>query len=421
MANAFSKSETVMFDDVVAGFEDMLVVGKEASIFNMGSAQFQERNNDIVWRPMPYIAVTEDGFDQSSNFGDMTGLSVPATIGYHKVVPKKLTAKNLRDESQLERFGQAAKVALASAINLSLLEKAALQGANFVARTGDPSGYDDLAEADAMMTEIGIPVGTRSMILDPRSYNQMASDLAGRQTLSGKTLNAYERAQLGLLAGFNTLKNDQSYRLTAAAGGATTVNGANQYYTPAATSTAGTGESSNVDNRYSNLTITAADYASIKAGDRFTIEGVNAVHMISKADTGRLQTFTVISKPSANVIKVAPAIISGQGATDAEREYQNVSDTPANGATITWLNTIDGAVSVFFVPDTLELLPGTFTVDPEDGWAVMRATTPELGIAITYTRQAEINDLSVKVRWEVDYGANMLNPLLAGAMMFNQA
>jgi hypothetical protein len=420
MANTFSKQETVMFDNVVAGFDDNLVIAKEATIFNMGSAQQQERMSDIIWRPMPFIAVTEDGFDQSSNFGDLTGLSVPATIGFHKVVPKKLTAKDLRDETQLERFGQAAKLGLASAINRALFAKVALEGAHFVARTGSAGGYDDIAEADAIMTEIGASAMERSIFLDARSYNSMAGDLGARQTFNGAVQSAYERARLPDIAGFRTFKNDQSYRLTAATGGATTVNGANQYHVPISTSTAASGEVSNVDNRYSNLTIAAATYANIKAGDAFTIDGVFRIHQTTKEETGELQTFRVISKPSANVIKVAPAIISGQGATDAEREYQNVSDTPANGAAINWLNTVDGPVSPFFVRDALELIPGTYSVDPQDGWNVMRATT-DLGIAITYTRQGEINDLSVKARWEADFGANLLNPLLAGDMMFDQA
>jgi hypothetical protein len=139
------------------------------------------------------------------------------------------------------------------------------------------------------------------------------------------------------------------------------------------------GQTVNVDNRYSNLTITATTYANIKVGDAFTIAGVNSVHMISKQDTGQLQTFRVVGKPSAGVIQVAPAIISAQGATRPEVEYQNVTATPANGAAITWLNTVTAPLNPFFVRDTLLLIPGSFSVDPQDGWQTMRART-DLGI-----------------------------------------
>jgi len=48
--------------------------------------------------------------------------------------------------------------------------------------------------------------------------------------------------------------------------------------------------------------------------------GVNSVHMVSKQDTGQLQTFRVIGLPAANTIRVSPSIVSGQGATKPEPE-----------------------------------------------------------------------------------------------------
>ena len=62
----------------------------------------------------------------------------------------------------------------------------------------------------------------------------------------------------GQNAGFETFKLDYAYRLTAKTATTVTINGANQYYIPKATSTATTGEVSNVDNRYQNLTVTVS-------------------------------------------------------------------------------------------------------------------------------------------------------------------
>ena len=141
--------------------------------------------------------------------------------------------------------------------------------------------------------------------------------------------------------------------------------------------------------------------------------------MITKADTGVLQTFRVVAKPSAGVITIYPAIISAQGATTAEKEYKNVSATPADGAAFTWLNTATAPMNPFFVRGALLLVPGSFVVDPEDGWNVMRATT-DLGIGITYARQGEINDLSIKARWDIDFGTALTNPQMAGVQLFSQ-
>jgi hypothetical protein len=420
--NAFTRQEQVMFDKMVEGFDDALVIAKAAEIDrSLMSGENAERSGDRFWVPQPLISASFDGFDQTSNFGDGTELSVPVSIGYHKSVPIKLTAKNLRNERYLTQKGRSAKQKLASDINKALFDTVALQGSIFVKRTVAPTGFDDIALADAAMSETGVPMGDRSFFAAPRVANAMAGNLAARQTFSGDVKDAYERARLGVdIAGFDVYKNDQSIRLAAATGGATTVNGANQYWTPKATSTAATGEIANVDNRYSDLVVTSANYAGIKAGDAFTIAGVNSVHMISKQDTGQLQTFRVISKPAANTIRVAPAIISGTGATRPEIEYQNVTAVPANGAAITWLNTAAAEINPFFKRESLLLVPGSFVVDPDDGWKVMRATT-DIGVAITYARQGEINDLSVKARWDVDFGTSLLNPQMAGAAMFSQA
>jgi hypothetical protein len=421
MASNFTRQEQAIFDDMIEGFDDALVIGKLARKYEPLDAQEQARAGDRFWVPAPQIGASYDGFDQTSNFGDLTELSVPVTIGYHKVVPQKFSSKDLRVESALRNRGKAARQKLASDVNLALYNTVALQGSVFVKRTGAPTGFDDVSLADAAMTEVGVPNGDRAMVLAPRVANAMAGNLASRATDNSRDATAYEKALINTgIAGFDVFKNDQSIRLAAATGGVTTVNGANQYWVPAATSTASSGEVSNVDNRYSNLAITAAVYANIKAGDAFTIAGVNSVNMITKQDTGQLQTFRVISKPSAGVIQIAPAIISGGGGTRAGLEYQNVSATPANGAALTWLNTTAAELNPFFVRDSLLLVPGSYAVDPEDGWSTMRATT-ELGLGITYTRQGEINDLSVKVRWEVDFGTSLLNTQFAGVEMFGQA
>lgn len=421
MANAIGREERIMFDKMVEGFDDQLVIAKGAEKYTPLEPASMQRVGDKVWIPAPYIAASYDGFDQTANFGDMTEMNVPISIGFHKSSNGKMTAKDLRDPSALRRYGDAAKQKLASDINAALFLTVALQGSQFVKRTVAPTGFDDIALADAQLTEQGVPLANRMAFLAPRVYNGMAGNLAKPQTSGLRdTMNAYQKAFVGDIAGFETYKNDQSIRLAAATGGVTTVNGANQYWVPKSTSTAaGTGETENVDNRYSDLVITAAVYANVKAGDAFTIAGVNSVHMITKQDTGQLQTFRVIGKPAANTIRIAPAIISGGGATKPELEYKNVTATPANGAAITWLNTATAELNPFFVKENLLLIPGSFSVEEGAGWLSMRATT-ELGVAITYVRQGEINDLSMKFRWDIDFGTALTNPQMGGTLAFNQ-
>jgi hypothetical protein len=391
------------------------------SIYNTDQSMM-ERTNNIIWRPMPYIAQSFSGTDATSNFKDSTQLSVPASIGFARHSPWTMTATELRDTLQEGRLGEAAKQKLASDINLSLMTVASNQGTLVVKRTSAASGFDDVAQAEAAMNEIGVQAFDRYLALSTRDYNGMASNLAGRQTMQGKPVTAYEKAYVGNVSGFETFKMNYASRLTAAAGVTVSVNGANQYYTPRSTSTAATGETSNVDNRYQNLTITVSS-GTVKVGDAFTITGVNSVHMITKQDTGQLKTFRVTAIVSgaggSGVVQISPPIISGGGATDAELQYRNVTATPANGAAITFLNTAAASVNPFWQKDALEILPGRYAVPTDAGAAVMRATTDQ-GIELVMQKQYDINTMRTKYRLDTLYGVVNKQPEMSGIILFGQ-
>jgi hypothetical protein len=421
MANSFSKEERVAFEDILSGFNDALVLSSLVTKYNTNGTQM-ERSSDTIWRPMPYIAQSYDGSDATSNFGNATQLSVPATIGYQKHSTALLTAKDLRDMLQENRLGQAAAQKLASDINVAVLAVASNQGTIVSKRTTAASGYSDVAEADALMNEMGIIMSDRQFALSSRDYNGMAADLAARQTMNTMPTEAYRRSYVGEVAGFQTFKMDYANRLTAAAGTTVTVNGANQYYTPAATSTASTGETANVDNRYQNLTI-AVGGGTVKVGDAFTIAGVNAVHHITKQDTGQLKTFRIVGIVSGSggsgVVTISPAIVSNGGSTDAEAQYKNVTATPANGAAITFLNTASAAVNCFWHRDAIELLPASLAVPTDAGADIMRATTDQ-GVELVMQKQFDINTQKTKYRWDTLFGVACLQPEMAGIMLFSQ-
>lgn len=421
MATSFTKEEMVVFDETVEGFDDLLSYGALANKYEPLTPEQMLHTRDRFWIEAPMIGSSYDGFDQTSNFDGLTELSVPATVGFHKSSPKTLSSKNLRNINAMRMYGDAAKVKLAADVNIALRNRVALEGSQFVKRTVAPTGFDDLALAMAVMTEQGVPLNDRIAMIGVRSGIGMASNLAGRSEATTRSQKAYATGLIASnIANFDAYSDDAPVRLGAATGGSTTVNGANQYFEPAAFYTEGDGEQVNLDNRRQNLTVTATTYANVKIGDAFTLAGVNSVHMIEKSDTGNLQTFRVVGKPSAGVIQISPPIISNGGSTIGGKEYQNVTATPANGATLTWLNTVTAELNPFFVKNSLMLIPGSFVVDPEDGWNTMRATTPKFGIGITYTRQGSINDLSVKARWDIDFGTVFLNPQMGGAIIFNQ-
>lgn len=422
MANGFSKEERVAFENLLEGFNDALVLSRNVAVYNTDQTMM-ERTNNVIWRPQPYIAVSYSGTDMTSNFDDYTQLSVPATIGFQRSVPWVMTATELRDSLQEGRLGDSAKQKLASDINVAIMNVASLQGSLFVKRSAAASGFDDVAQCEAIMNEQGVMPDDRFLALSTRDYNGMASDLAKNTRSFGNDISdrALREAYVGRVASFETYKLDYANRIAAAAGGSitmSTLTAAANYWTPKATSVAVTGETSNVDNRFQTITVTAT--ANVKAGDAFTIANVEAVHHITKQSTGVLKTFRVVSVPSGTTLVITPPIISNQGGTDAEAQYQNVTVTSQSGtAGITWLNTVAGSMNPFWHRDSLEILPGRYAVPTDAGAAVMRAATDQ-GIELVMTKQYDINTMKTKYRLDTLYGVVNKQPQMSGIMMFSQ-
>jgi len=429
MAVNTPKQEIVAFNDVLEGFDDMLVIAQEVEKYTIpGGPTAQARMNDKIWRPMPSIPAVYDGFDQTSNFGSITQLSVPVSVGIHKVTPVTIGPKDGRDQESVNRYFRDAGLSLASQVNLSVFNVAANWATIVSKRTVAATGYDDLADMSAMMVEQGVPNFGKKAFYSARDYLKMAGNIAKPQTTdSPLARSAYERAYVKSIGNFDLFENDQVKLLPAAtATGVTITNAQPLYYTPVATTTDSDGNPTNVDNRTQLISINVTG-STVKVGDAFVFAGtpVNSVHHISKGDTGQLKTFRIISivtgAGGTGTVRIAPPIISGTGGTRAELEYKNVTAAPANGAAITFLNTVAAPVNVFFQQRAIELIPGTYAVNPEDGWNVVaRGTTPKLGIPLTYTRQGEINDLSVKARLEVDYGVGATQPEMIGMQIFSQ-
>jgi hypothetical protein len=152
VANSFAKEEIVAFDQVFEGFEDALVLSNLFGKYNIDGVT-AERTSNTIWRPMPYIAQSFTGVDQSSNFArNYTQLVVPSTIGYSHSVPLTLSSTELRDMLQQQKLGKAALQRLASDINVDCSNLAALTGTVVVKRTTAATGFDDIAACDTHST-----------------------------------------------------------------------------------------------------------------------------------------------------------------------------------------------------------------------------------------------------------------------------
>jgi hypothetical protein len=423
MANAFSKEEIVAFEDILEGFNDALILSKNINVYNT-SGVTMERARDTIWRPQPYIAQSFDrvvGTSIASDVSTMTQLSVPSTLGFNKCSAWQMNALELRDALQEGRLGDSAKQKLASDINLSVMDLAAAQGTLVVPIATAAGDYDDIALCDSIMNEQGVMAGDRYLALSSRDYNGMAGNLATatRSFTGDKSANAYERSLVGEVASFSTHKLDYANRCAANAATPTiATNGAQVRYVPKATVN-NVGGILNVDNRYQTVTVSTT--VGTVAGDAFTIDGIGAVHHITKRSTGELKTFRVIEVIDGTSMVISPPIIGANSTpTDAELQYQNV-EVVATSATadINFLNVAASNINPFWRKDSIELLPGRYAVPDGAGVDVLRASTDQ-GIELVMTKK--FDPLTFQTLYTLDtlYGVVMTNPEMAGILLFNQ-
>lgn len=419
--NNLTKQELVAFDDMVDSFEEALVYDRLVDVMRIGSPNEALRANDTKWLPMPLEVDSQEGRDQTGNFVGVTELAVPVNVNRHRVVPLTAHAGELKDPHLLKRMMNSAKERLASNVNDDIRRQIAYGASIVDTQAGQAKGFDDLGALMSKFDELGLPTIGRKAVYSTRDFVKMASDLASRQMMTGKTQNAYEKAKINEIAGFDVLTDPSAVHLPKSTVTGATINGANQRHTPKATiKNVGTGDEHNVDNRYMNLTVNVGGGA-FAVGDAFTIAGVYAVHHKNKNTTGELKTFRVVEVLSTTQIKVAPAIVCDDyvGATTADTVYKNVSATPADGSAINMLNRQNSYINTAFIDKAVTFLPSTVAIDELDGMRTAKATLSN-GLTLFYSRQGEINDLSLKMRWDIVYGTALLNPEMSAIQLFNQ-
>lgn len=419
MANAFSKVEQILFEDVIEGFDPNNITARQVSNFSPDMQNY-ERSGLTFHRPVPMIAVTTTGRDMSSSFKDHTELTVPVALSestdIHNV-GKTYSAVELNDPARRERLARAARQALSAKIDNIIASKVEAEGTIYVTESGALSTYAHVAQCEEKLSLRDVPIDSeKTLILNPSDYNGLATTLANKETLTGKPLTAYERSQIPAVGSFDTFKANFTPTRTAAAGSSITVDGANQRHVPVSTSSG-----LPADNRYMNLTVSAT--TNVAVGDAFTIAGVYAVSMIHKNTTAELQTFRVKEVVSGTVLKISPAIISADSSpTQAELEYKNCSAAPADSAAITFLNTTTKATNLFWCRDAVEIINGSMSAVEFDGMTgvVSMTETTDSGVTIMFSKGSSVTDLSVKYRWDIFANGVILEPQMCGVLQGGQ-
>lgn len=420
MANDFSSKVDIFFEEVVAGFEAANVSAKNVSMYKPKAGALAE-GGQTFYRPMPMMTEVVDGRDMSAAYNDLTELTVPSTLteSHLRNVPVSLTGVDLNNPHMMNNIVKATNVMLSNKLDTLVADTIATYGTLAVVNSGNIDTYDEAAEADALMLEQQASKGQRCMFLNPRMAKNLSGNLAGRGTMNQAPMDAYTRSSLPPIAGFDTFRVDYGKSIAGSASTGNLVFGASQNHTPAAQTGGGLPQ----DNRTMTLNVDngAGGAHGLVAGDVITIAGVNSVGHINKQDTGQLKTFRVISVPSGTSIELAPAIIPADGAAQSQKDYANVTTTPADNAAITVLNTTTKPASVFFEKSAVEIIHADFNTEPfsASGKKVRKATT-DSGVQIVMLSDSNIDTLVAKYRMFIWANVELLNYELGGVMLEGQ-
>jgi hypothetical protein len=408
MPNSLAKDLELMFGEFIEGYDAACVLSMEAET-SYPAPQTMQRAGDVFYKPQNYHADVVTGLDVSSaTKTDVIQRMVPTIYRTPDNVVYQLDAKEMRDPEHKTRMGQAASTRLAAEIDKNAYTTLANQAAIVVKKNGAFT-WDDAAQAEALMLTRGIGSGRdRKMFLNAFDYKDVAKDLGNRAYLGDRSKAAYERSQVPDIAGFKTFRTDNLVNLAAVG----TVSGTQVDANQSATVAAMAGDLPK-DNRRMVLNVKGANIANIKAGDTFTIAGVNAVHQIDKSDTGQPMTFRVISVAGSGAnLTITPAII-------IDGPYQNVTAQAANNANLTFQNTVTKPVNVFWANGAFAIDYGKLAFPTGEGPQVMTATTKNgVPLIMSYA----FNHLTgiTTVRFTTLYATTVLDPEQCGIIIANQ-
>ena len=406
MANTFL-TPSVFANEGLRQLENELVLGNK--VHTDYSKEFAMKGDTIsIRRPTQYEG-QDDNLDVSSYSEDIT--QGKTTLSMDKTVSIKVDIGALDSTLSFDRVQEdiikpvVIKMRDRIETELASLYKGLYM---FTGTPGTvPSTFLELGAGGAMMTDAAVPNSDRFAVHGTEAGLQLADGLKGVY-VSEKAKTAFEEAQLGRYAGFMNMESVHAPTHTVGAyAGTPLVNGGAQGVTYAASKDTGT--STLVTDGWTG---TIANL--LKAGDVFTIAGVNAVNPISGQDTGRLQTFVVTadagSTSGAATLTIAPAII----ATGA---YKTVTAVPADNAAITIKSGAAGSShkqSLLLHPKAFALVSRPLKI--ATGAGVKTSTKSGNKVTISCTEWVDGSTLQHNMRFDMLFGVKTLDARLGARL-----
>lgn len=402
MPNAFF-TPTMVAKEFVRMLEQELVLG---AMVGVDMSNEFKKNGDTVYsrRQMQYLG-QDDNIDLSSYTEDVVEGTVPVSMD--KTWSNKVTIGAMDRTMDFDRWSEmvvrpnARRAAEKIEVSLSELYT---KFYHFDGTAGTPpSTVLALANAGAYMTDVGIPVGGR-IGFHPPTVGASISNAIATSNVQGRNKKALEKAMIGYAGGFDNYETAFTPTHTVGvATGSPEVNGGTQAVTYATAKD--TWSQTLLTDGWTNSTT-----GILKAGDTFTIEDVNSVHPGTKADTGRLQTFTVLADADSGA-STGPAALTVSPPIITSGAFQTVTAQPANDASITVTSGTGGTSyrqSLLLDPGCVTLVSRPLDIPGDAG--LKTSTQSGNKVTVSISEWTDGNTLAHNMRFDMLWGREVLDP-----------
>ncbi len=244
---------------------------------------------------------------------------VTLTLNTQRHVPMRFTSNEMtmKIDEFSSRHLEPAMAKLAAKIESDALSMAAKATNTIYA--GTKVEFQDIMDGRAKLVNDLAPEDNRCAVLDPQANVDLVVDNKSLFNAQDEISKQYKMGSMGRFGGFDFYENTMmpSHTSGTEAGSANydvAANAAGSYTSP----------------NSMNLVVDTGT-KTITAGDVITISGVNEVHPETKADTGSLKEFTVLTGGTGSTtLVISPAVIP-------TGPHQNASANALNNATVTVL------------------------------------------------------------------------------------
>jgi len=378
--------------------------------------------SNVIWYPVQQHAPIIAGWDLTGTETGIIEETYPAVLGTPNNDFVQMRADDLRDQRFWERRAEQSGKRQASELNSDIASAIVTQGSLFY-RSNVTSGYEFIAQAQALMNERQLNQTQRNFVLNDRDNLIFGTDLAARQTLQGRPAEVWKNGQIGKnVAEFDIYTGSFLPNITGAADPVVTIDADQAFVPSGGTVNAVTRVVTNVD--YREATLLVNDSALLAVGDKFTIENgavvIQSIGLGDKNPSGQAMTFTVIELTDDTHIRIYPKPIAANqvGITVLQAAYANINTAILNTATITRLN-IDAVnkANIFWDKSAIEVIGGTIPAElfkQYDGMKVITDTMPN-GLRVYMVYDGDMATMNFRFRIFTWYGITVSNPSNCGA------